>query len=184
MKTYPSKQIRNVALVGPGSSGKTMLAEALLYRAGAISRLGRIETANTVCDFEPEEQESGSSQTLTLASFEWNGHKINLLDTPGYLDFMGEQWAALTVADLAVIVVDAASGVDHGLLGAWRKVSEWNVPRIFFVNKLDREHASFSGVIDSLRDTFGSGIAPLEVPVGEGENFSGLVDLLSEVAWL
>ncbi len=184
VKTYLSKQIRNVALAGSSGSGKTMLAEAMLFRAGVTTRLGRIEAGSTVCDFEPEEKESGSSQSTALASFEWGGHKINLLDAPGSFDFAGEQWAALAVADLVVLVVDAVGGVDYGLVSSWRKAAELGVPRLFFVNKLDREHISFEKVLGELRETFGGGVAPVELPVDEGPGFRGVVDLLGEEAWL
>ena len=184
MKTHSSDKIRNVALVGSSGSGKTMLAEAMLFRAGVTNRMGSIEAGSAVCDFEPEEKESGSSQSTALASFEWGEHKINLLDTPGAFDFMGEQWAALAVADLAVLVVDATAGVDHGLVNAWRKVSAMNLPRLFFINKLDREFVSFENVLNDLSERFEGGVAPLELPVGEGADCRGVVDLLGGKALL
>ena len=184
MQTYPTERIRNVALVGSSGAGKTMLAEAMLFRAGLLDRMGGIETQNTVCDHEPEERDAGSSQVLTLASFEWNDHKINLLDTPGSFDFAGEQWAAMAVADLLVLVVDATAGVDHTITDAWRRATEAGIPRLFFVNKLDREHVSFDGVLEQLTDTFDSGVAPLELPISEGPGFCGVADLLSDDAWL
>ncbi len=184
MKTYPTERIRNVALVGSSGAGKTMLAEAMLYRAGVLDRMGSIEAQNTVCDHEPEEKTAGSSQVLTLASFEWNDHKINLLDTPGSFDFAGEQWAAMAVADMVVLVIDATSGVDHTIAAAWRRAAAAELPRLFFVNKLDREHVSFDSVLDQLQDTFDSGVAPLELPISEGPGFCGVADLLSDDAWL
>ena len=184
MKTYPTERIRNVALVGSSGAGKTMLAEAMLFRAGVLDRMGGIETRNTVCDHEPEEHAAGSSQVMTLASFEWNDHKINLLDTPGSFDFAGEQWAAMAVADLVVLVVDATAGVDHTITGAWRRAAAAGTPRLFFVNKLDREHVSFDSVLEQLTDTFDSGVAPLELPISEGPGFCGVADLLSDDAWL
>ena len=184
MKTYPTERIRNVALVGSSSAGKTMLAEAMLFRAGALDRMGGIETRNTVCDHEPEEHAAGSSQVVALASFEWNDHKINLLDTPGSFDFAGEQWAAMAVADLIVLVVDATAGVDHTITGAWRRAAAAGTPLLFFVNKLDREHVSFDSVLEQLTDAFDSGVAPLELPISEGPGFCGVADLLSDDAWL
>ena len=184
MKTYPTERIRNVALVGASSAGKTMLAEAMLFRAGALDRMGSIEAENTVCDYEPEERDAGSSQVMALASFEWNDHKINLLDTPGSFDFAGEQWAAMAVADLLVMVVDATAGVDHAVANAWRRASEAGIPRLFFINKLDREFVSFDGVLSELQETFDSGVAPLELPISEGPGFCGVADLLSDDAWL
>lgn len=183
MKTYPSERIRNVALVGSSGAGKTMLAEAMLFRAGVLDRMGGIETQNTVCDHEPEEHAAGSSQVLTLASFEWNDHKINLIDTPGSFDFAGEQWAAMAVVDLLILVVDATSGVDHTIAGVWRRAAAIDLPRLFFVNKLDREHVSFDSVLEQLQEAFDSGVAPLELPIAEGPGFCGVADLLSDEAW-
>ncbi len=171
-------------LVGSPSSGKTTLAEAMLFRAGVLNRIGNVEAGNTVSDFSPEEQETRSSQVTSLISFEWQDHKINLLDTPGSLDFAGELDATLSVADLAILVVDATSGVDHSLQLAWRKVAQAGIPRMFFVNKLDREFVSFDNVLSQLRESFGSGVAPLELPIGEGPEFHGIADLLTDQAWI
>ncbi len=184
MKTYPTERIRNVALVGSSGAGKTMLAEAMLFRAGVLDRMGGIEARNTVCDHEPEEREAGSSQVMALASFEWNDHKINLLDTPGSFDFAGEQWAAMAVADVVVLVVDATAGVDHTIADAWRRAARSRIPRLFFVNKLDREYVSFDSVLEQLTETFDSGVAPLELPISEGPDFCGVADLLTDDAWL
>ena len=171
-------------LVGSPSSGKTTLAEAMLFRAGVLNRIGNVEAGNTISDFSPEEQETRSSQVTSLISFEWQDHKINLLDTPGSLDFAGELDATLSVADLAILVVDATSGVDHSLQLAWRKVAQAGIPRMFFVNKLDREFVSFDNVLSQLRESFGSGVAPLELPIGEGPEFHGIADLLTDQAWI
>src|SRR5581483_2297378 len=134
---------RNVALVGHGGSGKTTLAEALLHCAGAIPRVGRVEDGTATCDTEPEEVKRQLSATLALASFTWHDHKINLLDCPGYADFFGEVAAALSVADLAVFVVSAVEGVEVQTEMAWNLAVSRNIPRMVFVNKLDRERASF-----------------------------------------
>ncbi len=184
MKTYQTSHIRNVALLGSPGSGKTTLVEAMLFRAGKTNRIGSVEAGTTVSDSSPEEHETASSQVLSLVAFEWEDHKINLLDVPGSLDFAGEMFATLAVADLAIFVVDATGGVDHGLLNAWRKAAEINLPRMFFVNKLDREFVSFDQVLNDLRDNFGSGVAPLELPIGEGPDFHGIADLLTDEAWI
>ncbi len=184
MKTYPTERIRNVALVGAGGAGKTMLAEAMLFRAGLLDRMGSVESGTTVCDHEPEEHAAGSSQVMTLASFEWNDHKINLLDTPGSFDFAGEQWTAMDVADLLILVVDATAGVDHATVDVWRRAAARGTPRLFFVNKLDREHVSFDAVLEQLRATFDSGVAPLELPISEGPGLCGVADLLADSTWL
>jgi elongation factor G len=176
-------KIRNVALVGHGGVGKTSLAEALLHRAGAISRQGRVEDGNTVCDYDATEHERGLSLSLALAPFDWNGFKVNLIDTPGYADFVGDVWAALQVADLAVFVVSAVEGVEVQHEVVWRRAAELGLPRMVFVNKLDRERASFGRTLDQLRDVFGAGIAPLELPIGEEAAFVGIADLLTDTAW-
>lgn len=177
-------RIRNVAIVGSVGSGKTTLAEALLYRAKIIERVGTVEAGNTVTDFEPEEQEAHQSQSLSLASFEWRDHKINLLDVPGLPDFEGELHAALRAADFLVVVVDASSGVDFQASRIWRMAAKEGLPRMVFINKLDKEHTSFDSVLSELRDRFGAGIAPLELPIGEGEGFHGIADLLTDEAWI
>ena len=182
MQRYTTAQIRNVALVGHGGTGKTTLAEALLHRAGAIKRMGRVEDGTTVADFEPEERERGLSLSLAVTPFEWRGHKINLIDTPGYADFLGDVAAALRVADLVVFVVSAVDGVEVQTEVIWRMAAKLGRPRMVFVNKLDRDRASFDRTLAQLRDTLGSGIAPLELPIGEESAFRGVADLLTDTA--
>ncbi|MDJ0497780.1 MAG: elongation factor G, partial [Acidimicrobiia bacterium] len=184
MKVYPPEKIRNVALVGHSGAGKTTLAEALLYRAGTLSRLGRVEDGNTVTDFDPEEHERGMSLSLALAPFEWHDHKINVIDTPGSPDFIADVYAALHVADLAVFVVSAVDGVEVGTERAWRICEELGVPRMVFINKLDKEQASFDRTLDELRDRFGAGIAPIELPIGEEAAFHGVADLFTDKAYI
>jgi len=179
-----TQKIRNVVLVGHGSSGKTTLAEALLFEAGAIPRTGRVEDGNTVCDTDPEEQKRGISLSLALAPFEWKGHKVNLIDTPGYADFEGEVHAAMRVADLAVFVVSAVEGVEVQTLRLWKAAAKLGLPRMIFVNKLDRERSSFERTLDQMRDVFGAGVAPLELPIGAEADFHGIADLLTDRAWL
>jgi elongation factor G len=178
----PSEKIRNVALVGHGGAGKTTLAEALLHRAGAINRLGRVEEGSTVCDHEPEEQKRGLSLSLAVAPFDWKGHKVNLIDTPGYADFIGDVLAALRVVDLAVFVVSAVDGVEVQTTAIWREAARLGVPRMIFINKLDRERASFERTLDQLRDALGAGVAPLELPIGNEADFRGIADLLTDTA--
>ncbi|HWS46278.1 MAG TPA: elongation factor G [Acidimicrobiia bacterium] len=182
MKTYPSANIRNVALVGHGGAGKTSLAEALLFAAGAIPRLGRVEDGTTVCDFDPEEQRRTISVSLALAPFELDGHKVNLIDAPGYADFVGDVVAALQAADLALFVVSAVEGVEVQTEIAWKLAEQRGIPRAIFVNKLDRERASFSRTLDDLKERFGAGVAPLQLPIGEETNLAGVVELLNDVA--
>ena len=184
MKVFPPEKIRNVALVGHNGSGKTTLAEALLYRAGAIDRLGRVEDGNTVTDFDPEEHSRNMSLSLTLAPFEWKGHKINMIDTPGYADFVGDVHAALRVADLAVFVVSAVEGVEVQTEYAWGVAEDLGIPRMIFINKLDKERASFDRTLQNLRDRFGAGIAPIELPVGAQASFHGIADLFRDKAYI
>jgi elongation factor G len=181
---YPTARIRNVALVGHGGAGKTSLAEALLHRAGVINRMGRVEDGTTTCDFDPEERQRGLSLSLAVAPFEWRDHKINLIDTPGYADFIGDVAAALRVADLAVFVVSAVDGVEVQTEVIWRLAAELGVPRMVFVNKLDRERSSFDRTLADLQDKLGAGIAPLELPIGEESGFEGIADLLTDKAYL
>ncbi|HEX6786345.1 MAG TPA: elongation factor G [Acidimicrobiales bacterium] len=183
MKTYPTANIRNVALVGHSGSGKTTLVEALLARSGAAPRIGRVEDGTTVSDTEPEEIKRKISLSLALAPIEWDGYKINLIDTPGYADFMGEVEAALAVADLAVFVVSAVDGVEVQTEAIWNRCTQLGVPRMVFVNKEDKERADFHRVLDELRANLGSGFAPLELPLGEEGSFHGVADVLSDQAF-
>ncbi len=182
MLGYPSTTLRNVVLVGHNGSGKTTLCEAMLHLSGAKSRPGRVEDGTTVSDHEPEEQRRKMSVATALVPVEWQGHKINVLDTPGTADFIGETVAAMAVADLAVFVVSAVEGVEVQTEALWRRASEAGLPRMIYVNKLDRERSSFDRTLDVLRATFGAGIAPLELPIGEEGTFRGVIDLLSDTA--
>jgi elongation factor G len=185
MGTVSTSKIRNVALVGHSGSGKTTLAEALLLRAGAISRAGRIEDGSTVCDFEPEEIARGISLSVALAPFEWTApdgetYKINLLDTPGYADFVGGVDAAMSVADLVVVVVSAVDGLEVGAEMAWEQAAALGLPRMVFVTKEDKPRADFHRVLAQLRTVLGAGVIPLELPLGEQDTFYGVADVLSE----
>ncbi|NND84884.1 MAG: elongation factor G [Acidimicrobiia bacterium] len=184
MKVFSPDKIRNVALVGHSGSGKTTLAEALLFRAGKIQRLGTVEDGNTVTDFDEEERARGMSLSLAMAPFEWKGHKINLIDTPGYVDFAGDIHAAMSVAGLAIFVVSAVEGIEVQTEYAWRVAEELGVSRMVFINKLDKEQASFERTLAELRDKFGAGIAPVELPIGIGPSFHGVADLFRDQAWI
>jgi elongation factor G len=183
VKTYPIERIRNVVLAGHGGAGKTSLAESLLFTAGAINRMGRVEDGNTVTDFDPDETAKGISISLALAPFEWREHKINLLDAPGFADFLGDAEAGLRAADAVVIVVSAVEGVEVQARVVWDIAEHLGLPRAIFINKLDRERSSFQRTLDELGEIFGPRIAPLHVPIGEEHEFSGVADLLAERAF-
>jgi elongation factor G len=183
MKNYPTENIRNIVLVGHGGAGKTSLAEALLFRSGAITRMGKITDGNTVCDFDEEEIRKGISVSTALAPVEWSDHKINILDAPGYADFIGEMRAAMRVADLAVFVVSAVEGLEVQTQVAWNYADELDLPRIVFVNKVDRENSSFRRTLDQLRDAFGMGIAPLSLPLGREHDFHGVISVIDQAAF-
>lgn len=178
-----SDQIRNVVLVGHSGSGKTALAEALLYTAGVTTRAGTVEDGNTVTDFEPEEISRGSSVSLAMAPFTWNGHKINIIDTPGLSDFSGEMRAALRAADLALFVVSGVDGVEVQTENAWRLAEAEGIARAIFVSKLDRERASFGRTVDQLKEIFGTAVAPLQVPIGAEAELSGVANLVGGKAY-
>ncbi|AOW94309.1 elongation factor G [Rhodococcus sp. WMMA185] len=172
--------IRNIALVGHQGNGKTSLAEAMLFRAGVITRPGRVENGTTALDTQPEEHDHTQSLTLGLASFSWGDHRINLLDPPGYADFVGDAMTALRVADVAVFVIDGVSGLQVSDELLWQAATERSIPRILFVNKLDKERASFDTVLAEIRERFGSGVEAIDMPIGEASAFSGVADLLTE----
>ncbi len=185
MSSPSTDKIRNVAIVGHSGSGKTTLAEALLHRAGVIARAGRVEDGTTVCDTEPEELKRTMSLSLAVAPFEWKAtdgdvYKVNLIDTPGYGDFAGDVDAALSVADLAVLVVSAVDGVEVGTESAWARCVAAGIPRLVFINKEDKQRADFHRVLDQLRSMFGTGFVPLELPLGEEERLHGIADVLTD----
>lgn len=184
MRTFAASEIRNVALVGHVGSGKTSLAEAVLAIAGATKRRGQVSAGTSVCDFEAEELGHGMSLSLAVASFESGGCRVNLLDTPGFADFGFEVANALSVAGLAVLVVSATEGVQAGTLAAWKAAAAAGVPRMVVLNKLDKENADFAGVLEGLKEAFGAGIAPLELPIMGAGRFVGVADLLADEAIL
>ena len=180
LSPIPSDKIRNIAIVGQTGSGKTSLVEAMNHFVNKTSRMGRIEDGNTVSDFEPEEIKHRHSISLSVISLEYQGFKINLLDTPGVVDFAGEVQAALYACDLALFVVSATEALSHDTVRIWQSAQALNKPRMCFINKVDKERADFSSTVERLSQTFGEGIAPIEIPLGEAEKLSGVIDLFSE----
>ncbi len=178
--TATSEKIRNVCLLGHGGNGKTSLAEAMLYLSKASDRLGKISDGNTVCDFDSEEIKRKFSLSSAMAPIEWKGAKINVIDTPGYLDFVGEVKQALRVCGTALIVMDAKSGVDVGCELAWDYATEAGVPKAFFVNKMDDENAHFANTIDAMREKFGVTVCPVAIPIiidRKPLGFANLIDM-------
>ncbi len=178
MKKYDTEQIRNVALISHGGAGKTSLAEAMLYTSGAVNRLGSVEAGNTTTDYDPDEIKRQVTIGTSLAPVEWQGTKLNVLDTPGFFDFTVDVKAALCVADSAVMVVCAVSGVEVGTEKVWKYADELQLPRIVFINKVDRENANFEAVLEQLRSFFGLKVFPLQFPLGEEGGLRGVVDLV------
>ena len=183
MKEYTGEKIRNVAIVGHGGSGTTSLTEALLYRSGAINRMCKVEDGQTTTDYEPEEIKRGVSVNATLAPVEWNGTKINFIDTPGFADFVAEVKGAFRAVDSALIVVCATSGVQVGTEQCWKLAEEAGLPRIIFVNKMDRENADFDSILANLRGKFGKKVLPLQLPLGKEDDFHGVIDLYKMKAY-
>lgn len=177
MKRYEADRIRNIALLGHGGSGKTTATEAALYTAKLVSRMGKVEDGNTVSDFDKEETARGFSVSTSVIPIEWKDHKINLIDTPGYFDFIGEVQGSIKAAGGIIIFVDAASGIEVGTEKAWKIAVEKKTPTFIFVNKMDRENADYQKVLNELREKFGKKIAPFQIPLGEKENFVGNVNI-------
>ncbi len=183
MKNYSTENIRNIALISHSGAGKTSLAEAMYYNTGAVTRLGRVEDGNTVSDFDAEEIKRTISINTGIVPCEWKGSKINVLDTPGYFDFVGEVKAALKVADAAALVVCGVSGVEVGTELVWQYADENELPRIVVVNKLNRENADYFKVVNQLREEYGTSVAPLYVPIGKEESFNGVLNILTNKAY-
>jgi elongation factor G len=184
MKVYDAPNIRNVAVVGHGGCGKTSLVSALLFDAGAVNRLGRVDEGTTVTDFDPDEIERKISLQAALAFAEWRKTKVNLIDAPGYANFLSEARSALRVADAALVVVDGVAGVEVQTEKVWGYAEEYALPRLIVVNRMDRENASFERALDSIQRAFGRAALPMAVPIGEEKAFRGVVDLVSETAHL
>lgn len=184
MKTYGIERLRNVVLLSHSGAGKTSLAEAMLYTAKAVNRLGRVDDGTSVLDFDPEEVKRNISINLAAAPCEWQDHKVNILDTPGYFDFAGDVIAASRVADGAVIVACASSGIEVGTEKSWDYAEARDLPRMFFINKMERENANFDKVVDDLKEAYGPKVVPIQLPIGQAESFGGIVDVVKRKAYL
>ena len=184
MDSIASDKIRNIAIVGQTGSGKSSVVEAIHHCIQKTGRIGRIEDGNTISDFEPEEIKHRHSVSLSVVSLEHRGYKINLLDTPGSLDFAAEVQAGLYACDLALFVISANEPLNPDSVRIWRSVKQLKRPTMFFINKLDKENSDFSATLDQLRELFGPGISPIELPLGQADSFKGLIDLFDETAFI
>ena len=187
MKEYTTEFIRNIALVSHGSAGKTMLAESFLHLTGATTRLGKIEDGTTASDYDEEEIRRKISIYTTVLPVEYRDHKINVLDAPGFTDFVGEVISALSVADGAAVLVDSVAGVEVGTEVAWRYVDEFKLPRFVVINKLDRDNADFAKAYASVEEYArprGERLVKVQLPIGEKHEFKGVIDLISMKAFM
>ena len=183
MKNYKSNQLRNLAIIAHGGTGKTSLAEAMLYLSGGIDRFCRVDDGASTMDYDADEIKRKISISASVAPVEWKDCKINLIDTPGYADFVGEVIGALSVADMAVILADAVGGVEVGTELTWGYADERNLPRMVVVSRMDRENSDFQKVVTALKETFGNAVAPIQLPIGTADNFTGVIDLIKMKAY-
>ena len=178
MKVYTTDKVRNLALVGHSGSGKTNLTEAMLFQSGATQKLGNVSSKNTVSDFSKEEKDRGTSIGTSIIPIEWRNYKVNVIDTPGYLDFVGEAHGALRASEAAIMVIDATKGIEVGTERTWKYTEKIGLPRIIFINKIDGENVNFRKLMDELEASFGKKVIPFSVPIGEGEHFVGVTDVI------
>ena len=183
MKKYSTENIRNLAIVGHSGCGKTTFTEACLFKTGAISKMGKVEEKNTVSDYTPEEMNRGVSIAVSIIPIEWNNIKINLIDTPGYFDFEDEVYNALRASEAALVVIDASSGIEVGTEKVLNYTEKIELPRIIFINKIEKENVNFSKVISDLRVAYGKKVIPFTLTLGEGESFKGIIDVLNKKAY-
>jgi elongation factor G len=184
MKDYPADKIRNIALIGHGSSGKTSLTSAFLFDVGATGRLTKVDKGNTVTDYEPEEIDRKISINSAICFVEWKDHKINFVDTPGYSNFLWDTKASLRAVDAAAVLVCGVAGVEVGTEKVWEMLEEFHLPRMIIINKLDRENANFARTLEAIQQFFGRQAVPVQLPIGEEKNFRGVVDLIRQKAYL
>ena len=184
MSKLSAGQIRNVAIIAHSGAGKTSLTESILFNAGVLDRIGSVEAGNTTTDCEPEEIARKISVVSAIAYCDWKNTRINLIDTPGFINFIEDTRGSLRVSDGAVVIVSAISGVKAETEKIWKYACEFEVPRVVFVNKLDKETANFFMAVGELEKSFESEAVPLYIPIGEGEGFKGIVDLITMKAYV
>jgi elongation factor G len=184
MANYEVSKIRNVAVIAHGGAGKTSLVEAMLFNSRMTGRMGNVLDGTTTTDYEPEEIDRKITITSSLAYCDWNDYRINIIDTPGFINFLEDAKACMKVVDGAVVIVSAISGVKAETQKVWQFASDYDIPRIVFVNKMDKDNASFERALDEIEKSFGAEPIPLQIPIGSGNNFSGIVDILNMKAYL
>lgn len=184
MRLYGPELIHNVGLFGHGGCGKTTLVESMLRKTEVISRVGRVEDGNTVSDSDPDEHARGMSINLSVIPIEWDDNKINILDTPGYADFASDMASVMRVIDGAIIVIDASAGVEVGTEQVWEMAVQEKVPRILYINKMDRDNANFFQCVEQAREILDDAITPMQIPIGSAKDFGGIISLRQQVAWL
>lgn len=184
MAIYNSDKLRNVALLGHGGSGKTSLADAMVFNTGKVNRLGRVDEGTSVADWDEEERRRKMSINLSLVPCEWQGYKLNVMDAPGYMDFVGEVVSATRVADGVVVVLDSVGGVEVGTEQVWHYVEQRNLPSLVFVNKMERENVDYDSVLAQISAKLGVSAVPLQLPIGSQSEFSGVVDLVAQKAYM
>ncbi len=184
MKQYSVDKIRNISLLGHGSCGKTTLTAAFLYDAGVTNRLTSVDKGNTITDYDPDEIERKISINSAVCYLDWQGNKINIVDSPGYTNFLWDARAGLRAVDAGILMISAASGVEVGTEKSWGMLEELNLPLIFAVNKIDRENTSFNQSVEGIQDFFGREAVPVQIPIGEESNFKGVVDLIHQKAYI
>ena len=177
MKDYDSNIIRNIAVLSHDGAGKTALVESMLLMCKGVDAVGRGKDNKHILDFEPEEITRNVTIQLGMAPCEWNGYKLNFIDTPGYSEFSGEVSEALRAADGLMLVISAESGIQVDTIRAWQYGKKLHLPRLIYVNKMDMENADFFGSLERMRELFGNSVMPLQVPIGEGADFHGIIDV-------
>jgi elongation factor G len=183
LKAYPTDKIRNVALLGHSSNGKTTLTEAILFATGVTTRQGKVTDGNTVSDFDKQEIARKVSIGTSVIPIEWDNYKFNLLDTPGYFDFVGEMYGAKRASEGSILLVDVSSGIEVGTEKAWKNLEKYSTPRIVFVNKMDKENINFEKLLEDLKSELGEKIIPFALPIGLSNDFRGFVSVIDGKAY-
>ena len=184
MKQYRTDEIRNIAIIAHSGAGKTSLVEAMLYNGGAIERMGAVDSGTSAADYAADEIERKTTLNCSVCIAEWEGHKLNLIDTPGAEDFYGDLYSVLRIVDAVVVVVDATTGVEGGTEKVWEVADKYGLPRLIFINKMDKENASFENALASIEDILETRAVPIQLPIGKEDNFAGVVDVIQMAAYL